>query len=98
MAAKKARPTSASSRRPALPFKDRSFDAVVAMLMLYQIEDRPAAFDEIRRVLRRGGALYASTMGRAHMRELREIAGASLVQAELHQHRNDSDWKPVTNK
>jgi len=59
----------------ALPFKDKSFDAVVAMLMLYHVENRSAAFDEIRRVLRGGGALYTSTMGRAHMRELREIAG-----------------------
>ena len=58
----------------ALPFKVRSFDAVVAMLMLYHVEDRPAAFNEIKRVLRSGGTLYASTMGRAHMRELREIA------------------------
>lgn len=59
----------------ALPFKSRSFDAVVAMLMLYHIEDRPAAFREIKRVLRERGTVYASTMGRAHMRELREIAG-----------------------
>jgi SAM-dependent methyltransferase len=59
----------------ALPFKSGSFDAVVAMLMLYHLDDRPAAFAEIRRVLRTGGSLYASTMGRAHMRELREIAG-----------------------
>jgi SAM-dependent methyltransferase len=43
--------------------------------MLYHVEDRPAAFAEIRRVLRAGGTLYASTMGRAHLHELREIAG-----------------------
>ena len=59
----------------ALPFKADSFDAIVAMLMLYHVDDRPAAFKEIKRVLRDGGTLYASTMGRAHMRELREIAG-----------------------
>jgi len=58
----------------ALPFKAGSFDAVVAMLMLYHVEDRPTAFQEIKRVLRDGGTLYASTMGRAHMRELRDIA------------------------
>ena len=58
-----------------LPFKTGSLDAVMAMAMLYHLEDRPAAFREIRRVLREGGSLYASTMGRAHLRELREIAG-----------------------
>jgi SAM-dependent methyltransferase len=58
-----------------LPFKNGSFDALVAMLMLYHVDDRPAAFAEIRRVLRTGGTLYASTMGRAHLRELRDIAG-----------------------
>ncbi|MGO9450137.1 MAG: class I SAM-dependent methyltransferase [Candidatus Binataceae bacterium] len=58
----------------ALPFKDGSFDVVVAMLMLYHVDDRPTAFREIRRVLRSGGTLYASTMGNAHLRELREIA------------------------
>ena len=57
-----------------LPFKDASFDSIVAMLMLYHVDDRPKAFAEIRRVLRGGGTLYASTMGRAHLRELREIA------------------------
>ncbi len=56
-----------------LPFKDASFDAAVAMLMLYHLDDRPAALREIRRVLRATGTLYASTMGHAHLRELREI-------------------------
>ena len=58
-----------------LPFKTASVDALMAMAMLYHVEDRPAAFREIRLVLREGGRLYASTMGRAHMRELHEIAG-----------------------
>jgi SAM-dependent methyltransferase len=66
-----------------LPFRTGSLDAVMAMAMLYHVEDRPAAFREIRRVLREGGKLYASTMGHAHLRELREIAarvfGASRV-------------------
>ena len=58
-----------------LSFKNGSLDAVMAMAMLYHVEDRPAAFREILRVLREEGRLYASTMGRAHLRELREIAG-----------------------
>jgi SAM-dependent methyltransferase len=66
-----------------LPFKTGSLDAVMAMAMLYHVEDRPGAFREIRRVLREGGKFYASTMGHAHMRELRDLAarvfGASRV-------------------
>ena len=35
--------------------------------------DRPRALAEIRRVLRPGGALYAATNGRAHLRELTDL-------------------------
>jgi SAM-dependent methyltransferase len=38
--------------------------------MLFHVPDRPKAFAEIRRVLRPGGRLYASTTGQAHLREL----------------------------
>lgn len=47
----------------ALPFIDATFDAVIANHMLYHLTDRPRAFDEIRRVLRPGGRLYAATNG-----------------------------------
>jgi ubiquinone/menaquinone biosynthesis C-methylase UbiE len=57
----------------ALPFADRSFDAVLANHMLYHVPDRARAFREIRRVLRPGGRFYAATNGRAHMRELRDL-------------------------
>jgi SAM-dependent methyltransferase len=56
-----------------LPFDDGSFDAVVANHMLYCAQDRHAAIAEIRRVLRRSGHLYASTNGKAHMRELDDL-------------------------
>ncbi|HKC75516.1 MAG TPA: class I SAM-dependent methyltransferase [Chloroflexota bacterium] len=54
----------------AIPYEDESFDGVIANHMLYHVLDRPQAVDEIRRVLRPGGRLYASTNGRAHLREL----------------------------
>jgi ubiquinone/menaquinone biosynthesis C-methylase UbiE len=57
----------------AIPFRDASFDAVIANHMLYHVPDIPRALDEIRRVLKPSGACYAATMGRAHMQELDEF-------------------------
>ena len=57
-----------------LPFPDESFDAVVANHMLFHVEDRQHALSEIRRVLRPGGRFVATTIGRDHMRQLRELA------------------------
>lgn len=58
----------------AIPFPNESFDAVIANHMLFHVPDRPRALSEIRRVLRKGGRLYASTIGLAHLRELRDWA------------------------
>ncbi len=57
----------------AIPFEDGSFDGVIANHMLYHVPDRAQALAEIRRVLRPGGCLYATTVGRAHLRELGEL-------------------------
>lgn len=53
-----------------IPFRDASFDAVIANHMLYHVADLDRALSEIRRVLRPGGRLYASTVGRDHLTEL----------------------------
>jgi len=57
-----------------LPFADDAFDGVIANHMLFHVEDRAGAFWELRRVLRAGGRLVATTIGRDHLRELREVA------------------------
>jgi len=57
-----------------IPSRDGSLDAVVANHMLYHVPDRRVALAEIRRVLRPGGILYASTISRPHMRELDDLA------------------------
>jgi ubiquinone/menaquinone biosynthesis C-methylase UbiE len=57
-----------------LPFRSSSLDAVVANMMFYHVEDRPAALRDIRRVLRPHGRFYATTTTREHARELNAAA------------------------
>ena len=57
----------------ALPFPDANFDVVLAMHMLYHVPDIPAAVGELRRVLRRGGVLYAFTNSDRAQWELTEL-------------------------
>lgn len=59
-----------------IPYSDCSFDLVIANLMLYHIPDRKKAFTEIGRVLKPGGTLYATTMGKANMKELIDLVSA----------------------
>ena len=65
-----------------IPFADASFDAVIAIHMLYHVPDQPRALTEIRRVLRPGGRFYASTNGRAHMQEIGDLA-AHFAEGEV---------------
>lgn len=56
-----------------VPYKDSSFDIVIANHMLYHIPDRKQALSEIKRVLKPKGTFFASTIGRNHMKELSNI-------------------------
>ena len=56
-----------------IPYEKDSFDAVIANHMLYHVSDLAATLSEIRRVLRPGGRLYATTIGLNHMTELRDV-------------------------
>ncbi|RIK31476.1 MAG: class I SAM-dependent methyltransferase [Anaerolineae bacterium] len=54
----------------AIPFADETFDAVIANHMLYHVPDRPKAIAEIKRVLKTGGRLFATTIGQDHLKEM----------------------------
>ncbi len=59
-----------------LPFPAEAFDVVLANHMLYHVADLAAGLAELRRVLRPGGTLHASTNGAGHMAELTEMSGS----------------------
>jgi SAM-dependent methyltransferase len=62
----------------ALPLRDGAADVALAMHMLYHCPDIAATVVELRRVVRRGGALVVSTNARAHLQELRALWTAVL--------------------
>src|SRR6266498_3249918 len=53
-----------------IPYEAETFDAVIANHMLYHVPDRPKAIAEIKRVLKAGGRLLATTVGKNHMKEM----------------------------
>lgn len=62
-----------------LPFDDDSFDVVAALWVLYHVTDLHLGLSEIRRVLRPGGRLVATTNGDEHLADLRRDAGGAPV-------------------
>lgn len=56
-----------------LPFRDGSFDGLVANHMLYHLDDPAAGLREFARVLRPGGRLAVSANGRNHLAELMHL-------------------------
>ncbi len=64
-----------------IPGADESYDAVIANHMLYHVPNRGQALQEIGRVLKPGGKLYAATNGRNHLRELHDLLAQVLPSA-----------------
>lgn len=56
-----------------IPYKDESFDVVIARHMLYFVPNIEKAISEIKRVLIKGGLFYATTNSRESMAELNEL-------------------------
>jgi ubiquinone/menaquinone biosynthesis C-methylase UbiE len=54
----------------AIPYKDETFEAVIANHMLYHVRNRPEAIGEIFRILKPGGIFYAATNGDGHLQEI----------------------------
>ncbi len=61
-----------------IPFEDGRFDIVIANHMLYHVQDVTQTLEEIWRVLKPGGRLYASTNGIEHMQELDDLMPVGL--------------------
>jgi ubiquinone/menaquinone biosynthesis C-methylase UbiE len=66
-----------------LPFRASGLDAVIANMMFYHVDHRPAALRDIRRVLRPNGRFYATTTGREYMSEL-NAAATNILQIPRH--------------
>lgn len=56
-----------------IPYKDHSFDVVIANHVMFYLKDIPQALQEIKRVLKKGGLFYVSTYGAHHMKEIRDL-------------------------
>jgi ubiquinone/menaquinone biosynthesis C-methylase UbiE len=56
-----------------IPYEDHSFDIVIADHIFYHISDKQKALSEIKRVLKKDGYLYVSTIGKRHLIELKEL-------------------------
>jgi SAM-dependent methyltransferase len=61
-----------------LPFPDGSFDAVVCQFGVMFFPEKPKAFSEARRVLRRGGSLLFNVWDRIEENEFADVVTSSL--------------------
>lgn len=69
-----------------IPFKDAYFDSIIANHVLFYLNDLNQGLKEIRRVLKPNGALYCSTYGSKHMKEITEIVQSYDSRINLSNH------------
>lgn len=63
----------------ALPFADHAFDLVVIQYGVMFFPDRPAAYGEVKRVLKRGGTMLFNVWGEMRANPFAEIANAAAI-------------------
>ena len=56
-----------------IPYKDESFDLVIANHVLFYCDYIPSVLKEVRRVLAPGGRFLCSAYGKAHMQEVSQL-------------------------
>lgn len=56
-----------------IEYEDHTFDVVIADHVFYLIENKEQAIAEIFRVLKPGGRLFLTTLGKQHMMELKQL-------------------------
>lgn len=71
----------ANADAASLPLRDGAADVALAMHMLYHCPDIPATVAELRRVVRRGGVLAASTNSVDHLVELGDALSSAVAAA-----------------
>lgn len=62
-----------------LPLADASVDVAMAMHMLYHVADIPAAVRELRRIVKPGGTVLASTNVSGTLAEINELFSAAVA-------------------
>jgi len=62
-----------------IPFRDESFDVVMANFMLYHVSDILKAIGEMHRVLRRGGTFLVATGSKTSYEEIRQVHKEALA-------------------
>jgi SAM-dependent methyltransferase len=56
-----------------IPLQTAQCDAIIANHMIYHLPDKDKALLEMKRILKPGGKLYASTVGVSHLKEITDL-------------------------
>lgn len=67
-----------------IPYEEESFDAVIAMHMLYLVPDIEKVLSEVKRVLAKGGTFYTTTNASDTMAELNKLMEAFDPKLGMH--------------
>jgi len=77
-----------------IPYKNESFDAVIANMMLYHIPDLDKGLSEVKRVLKNNGLFYCATFGEHGIIEYVEY----LITKVEHEYKGNKNFTLQTGK